>query len=176
MSQLESLIASAGESELLDSLSYQLPPSNTSVTTRKNACRAYPQGLTSLCPAGTKHTRIKLAGTEWVDTPTVRMVFTIKNEDSNHKLVPLCGGWGALQQVFLRSNGVELDNIQYFNRYVQQFLWNQSDMATQWGWLGIESGYSSVPVGGNQPFRPKPVTIPAGGSLTVMFQIGRAHV
>ena len=62
-----------------------------------------------------------------MDASSVRLQYTI-NETANANakaLVPFTGPWGAWSQVYLRSNGVELDNIPSYNRFHHQYGWNQ---------------------------------------------------
>ena len=171
MSSLESLIATAGEAPMSSQLSYALAPADTSVVDRKQHCRAYPTGVSTLSPSGTRQCIIRLGGDDFVDASSVRLQFTINNLDSTNKLSPTTGGWGCIQQIFLRSGGVELDNVPYYNRFHTQYMFNQLSQAEQWGVSGICGGMSAVATS-SSAFRPKPGTIPAGKSLTVSFPLG----
>ena len=113
MSALESMIAShpSGEAQIHSSLSYELPAPSTAIVDRKQHVRAYPSSASSLSFSGTKTVRIRLGGEEFIDPSSIRIMFTIKNESSTGILQPLVGPWGVWQQAYLRSNGVELDNI-----------------------------------------------------------------
>ena len=139
MSALESLIAVSGEAPQLDTLDFSLPPANTAVVDRRQHVRAYPTSASTLSPTGTRTVRIRLGGDDFVDASSVRIQYTI-NETANSlgkKLVPFCGPWGAWSQVYLRSNGVELDNIPQYGRFHQQYGWNQLGMLEQFGEAGI---------------------------------------
>ena len=139
MSALESLIAVSGEAPQLDTLDFSLPPANTAVVDRRQHVRAYPTSASTLSPTGTRTVRIRLGGDDFVDASSVRIQYTIK-ETANavgKKLVPFCGPWGAWSQVYLRSNGVELDNIPQYGRFHQQYGWNQLGMLEQFGEAGI---------------------------------------
>ena len=171
MSQLESLIATAGEAPLLQALDYSLAPSSTAIISRRTHLRAYPTSASTFTPTGTKICRIRLGGDDYVDASTVRLQFTINNLDASNKLVPLTGAWGVWQQVYLRSGGTEIDSIPYYNRYHSQYMFNHATQAEQWGWMGIEGGMSTVAVSGGGTFRPQPGTIPAAKSLTVMHPL-----
>ena len=171
MSQLDALIATSGESPLGQELTYALAPANTSIVDRKTHVRAYPTSASTLTPTGTKTCRIRLGGDDFIDASTVRLQFTINNLDGTNKLLPLTGGWGCVQQIFLRSGGTELDSIPYYNRFHTQYMYNQITQAEQWGATGITGGFSAVPTATGS-FRPKPGTIPANGSLTVIFPLG----
>ena len=93
-------------------LMYELPAPSTAVVDRQQHVRAYPSSATSLTLTGTKTIRIRIGGEGFVDPSSIRLMFTIKNEGTG-TLRPYVGPWGLWQQAFLRSNGVELDNIPY---------------------------------------------------------------
>ena len=168
MSSLDSLIAQAGEAPLSAGLNYELPQTNTSVTSRKQHIRAYPTSASSLTPGGTKTARIRLGGDDFLDTSSVRLMYTIANK-SQQALKPLGGPWGTWAQVFLRSNGVEMDNQPNYGRFAQQFLWDYLSQAEQYaeaGLCGMHGSWASSQI------RPKVGIIPAGGSYTVMHKLG----
>ena len=139
MSALESLIAVSGEAPQLDTLDFSLPPANTAVVDRRQHVRAYPTSASTLSPTGTRTVRIRLGGDDFVDASSVRLQYTIREtaNNSGKKLVPFCGPWGAWSQVYLRSNGVELDHIPQYGRFHQQYGWNQLGMLEQFGEAGI---------------------------------------
>ena len=103
-----------------------------------------------------------------MDASSVRIQYTIK-ETANavgKKLVPFCGPWGAWSQVYLRSNGVELDNIPQYGRFHQQYGWNQLGMLEQFGEAGIAGlGGSWVDA------TPTMGTIAPNGSFTVIHKV-----
>jgi hypothetical protein len=112
MSALESMIASnpSGEAPIHPALAYELPAPQTAIVDRKQCCRAYPSSASSLSFTGTRTVRIRIGGEDFIDPSSIRIMFTIKNE-ANGTLRPYVGPWGVWQQAYLRSNGVELDNI-----------------------------------------------------------------
>ena len=121
MSALESLIATGGEAPMLDSLDFTLPPASTAVVDRRQHVRAYPTSASTLSPGGTRTVRLRLGGDDFVDASSIRIMFTINNLDSAKPLIPLTGPWGLWSQAYLRSNGVELDNIPSYGRFHQQY-------------------------------------------------------
>ena len=168
MSALESLIAVSGEAPQLDTLDFSLPPANTAVVDRRQHVRAYPTSASTLSPTGTRTVRIRLGGDDFVDASSVRIQYTIK-ETANavgKKLVPFCGPWGAWSQVYLRSNGVELDNIPQYGRFHQQYGWNQLGMLEQFGEAGI-SGLGGSWVDAT----PTMGTIAPNASFTVIHKV-----
>ena len=100
MSALESLIATSGEAPMIDSLDFSLPPASTAVTDRRQHIRAYPTSASTLTPTGTRTCRIRLGGDDFIDPGSVRLQFTIKNEDNVNALTPTCGPWGFWAQLF----------------------------------------------------------------------------
>ena len=162
MSALESLIATSGEAPMIDSLDFSLPPASTAVTDRKQHLRAYPTSASTLTPNGTRTCRIRLGGDDFVDPSSVRLQFTIVNGDNTNPLQPWGGPWTFWQQLFERSNGVELTNIPYYGRFHQQYGWNQISMAEQYGEAGICGMAGHAPGIGN---------IPGGGRYTVMHRL-----
>ena len=167
MSSLESLIAVVGEAPLIDSLDFTLTPASTSVVDRRQAVRAYPTSASTLSPTGTRTVRIRLGGDDFVDASSIRLVYTINETGQAHPLVPLSGPWGVWSQVYLRSNGVETDNIPYYGRFHQQYGFNQLSMLEQFGEAGI-CGMAGSGMATNQPTLG---VIAAGGSYTVMHKM-----
>ena len=172
MSSLESLIAIAGEAPLIDSLDFTLPPASTSVVDRRQAVRAYPTSASTLTPSGTRTVRIRLGGDDFVDASSIRIVYTInETKGSTGPLTPVSGPWGMWSQVYLRSNGVELDNIPYYGRFHQQFGWNQLSMLEQFGEAGICGMAGSWVSDANKGNQPALGTIAANGSYTVIHKM-----
>jgi hypothetical protein len=95
MSQLESVLAVAGEAPAMSELSYTLPASNTAIVDRKQHLRAYPTSSSTLSPNGNRHFRIRLGGDDFVDSSSIRLQYTIENLDGTNALKPLTGPWGA---------------------------------------------------------------------------------
>ena len=134
---------------------------------RKQHVRAYPSSASSLSFAGTKTVRIRLGGEDFIDPSSIRIMFTIKNESSTGLLQPLVGPWGCLQQAYLRSSGVELDNIPYYNRFHTQFGFNHLQREEQLAVSNEGLGSSRVDEWGHM----EAGDIPAGASLTVMHRL-----
>ena len=168
MSALESLIATSGEAPMLDSLDFTLPPASTAVVDRRQICTAYPTSASTLTPTGTRTCRIRLGGDDFIDASSVRIQYTI-NELGNKPLRPFAGPWGAWSQVYLRSNGVELDNIPQYGRFHQQYGWNQLGMLEQFGEAGICGMGGSYAT--NSLNNPAMGSIAANGSFTVIHKM-----
>jgi hypothetical protein len=170
MSSLESMLASSGEAPVHPALNYELPAVSTAIIDRKQHCRAYPSSASSLNLANTRTVRIRLGGEDFIDVSSIRLMFTIKNDNSTHYLYPTTGPWGVWQQCYLRSGGQELDNIPYYNRWHTQYGFNQLSRAEQFGSVGVEGLHmSKVDAAGT--FRPETGDINANGSITVMHRL-----
>lgn len=113
------MIANTGEAPMHPSLTYELPAPSTAVVDRKQSCRAYPSSASSLSLDNTRTVRIRIGGEDFVDPSSIRLMFTIKN-GADGVLRPVTGPFGVWQQAYLRSSGVEIDNIPYYNRWHQQ--------------------------------------------------------
>ena len=166
MSALESLIAASGESNLQDGLDFSLPPSSTAIVDKQTSCRAYPTSASSLSPTGTRTCRIRLGGDSFVDPSTVRLRYTIVNNDSAKKLAPISGPWACWSLVRELVNGVESANIPIYGRLHEQFGWRlltteQQHSEAMYGW---HSSYDGSP-------HPSPGFLNPGASLTVSHKL-----
>ena len=154
---------------MIDSLDFVLPPASTAVVDRRQHVRAYPTSASTLTPTGTRTVRIRLGGDDFVDASSIRLQYTI-NETANvanHSLVPWSGPWGAWSQVYLRSNGVELDNIPQYGRFHQQYGWNQLSQEQQFG----EAGIAGIAGSWNANGTPSLGTVAPGASFTVLHKV-----
>jgi hypothetical protein len=94
-------------------------------------------------------------------------MFTIKNESGTGTLRPFVGPWGIWQQAFLRSAGVELDNIPYYNRFHTQYGFHQLSREDQ-----IAVGNEGLGSNLLDPYNfYEAGDIAAGQSLTVMHKL-----
>ena len=154
---------------MIDSLDFSLPPSSTAVTDRRQHCRAYPTSASTLTPNGTRTCRIRLGGDDFVDPHSVRLQFTIVNGDNAYPLQPWGGPWCFWQQLFERSNGVELSNIQHYGRFHSQYGFNQLTMAEQFGEAALCGMNGSW--GDGSSMQPRMGNVPASGQYTVMHRL-----
>ena len=165
MSALESLIAAGGEANLLESLSYDLPPASTAVVDRKQNCRAYPTSASTLGTNGTKTCRLRLGGNDFVDPATIRLMYTLTNTHATAPLCPTVGPWGPWGLMRLLSNGVELDSIPNMARHQELFAWRllTTEQQASEGVYGWHSAWNGTP-------QPAPGQLAAGDSITVSFK------
>ena len=171
MSALESLIATSGEAPLLDALDFSLPPSSTAVVDRRQHVKAYPTSASSPTPAGTRTVRIRLGGDDFIDPSSIRLQYTVRNLDGTNPMSPQTGPWGMWSQVYLRSGGVELDNIPQYGRFHHQYGWNHLSQLEQFGEAGISGFAGSWATGNVQSNSPEFGGINANGSYTVMHKL-----
>jgi hypothetical protein len=165
MSALESLIAAGGEANLLESLSFDLPPASTAIVDRKQGCRAFPTSASTLVPNGTKTCRIRLGGNDFVDPSTIRIMYTLTNTDGSKILCPAVGPWGPFGLVRLLSNGTEIDNIPSYHRFHELHGWRlltteQQAAEAVYGWHSAANGTP----------HPTPGQLPASASITCSFK------
>jgi hypothetical protein len=74
-------------------------------------------------------------------------------------------------QVYLRSGGVELDNIPQYGRFHQQYGWNHLSMLEQFGEAGISGFGGSWSTGNVQTNRPDTGGINANQAYTVLHKM-----
>ena len=174
MSSLESMISTAGEAPMIDSLDFSLPPASTSIVDRKQNLREYPTSASTLSSTGgTRTCKIRLGGDDFVEASSIRLQYTITEKGGVLPLIPESGPWGAFGQVYLRSNGQELDNIPYYGRFHQQFGWNQLSQLEQFGEAGIcgMGGSWATASGDTLSNRPAMGTIAKSTSYTVIHKM-----
>ena len=155
----------------MNELDFTLPPSNTAIVDRKQHVRAYPTSSSTLTPGSNRIFRVRLGGDDFIDSSSIRLMYRITNLDGTNALRPLTGPWGAWSQLYLRSNGVELDNIPMYGRFHQmhghallpfQEQWAESSICGMGGSWATTGTPSNVPAVG---------TIAANGSYTVMHKV-----
>ena len=152
------------------SLMYELPSPSTAVVDRKQHVRFYPSSASSLSLTGTRTFRIRIGGEDFIDPNSVRLQYTIQHAGTIMQgMQPLTGPWGAWSQMYCRSNGVELDNIPNYNRFHQQFGWNQLTRAEQFGSVGVEGFHVAAQTPDND-FKPR-VGVIGARPITVMHRL-----
>ena len=154
---------------MLDSLDFTLPPASTACVDRRQHVRAYPTSASTLTPTGTRTVRLRLGGDDFIDPASIGVMYAIKETGGANPLIPSTGPWGAWSQVYLRSNGVELDNIPQYGRFHQQYGWSQLSMLEQFGEASICGMGGSWGNGANN--QPQMGYIGANVSYTVMHKM-----
>ena len=90
MSGFEMMVATSGES-LLESLQFKLPDSSNFVTRRRSRTW-YPTGDSTCSPTGTRTVRFLIAGNDWLDLSSMRVVQTVRNLHTTRALNPRTDG------------------------------------------------------------------------------------
>jgi len=111
-------IANSIEDKLIDGLSFKLNPGASYVVERKSVTY-HPQGSNIYKPsAGTKLIRILLAGDNWLDPPTFRVMFDANEDDqtAGKSLRPLGGPWCFFRRMRVLCAGQLVGDIMDYNR------------------------------------------------------------
>jgi hypothetical protein len=111
-------LASGIEDKLIDGLSFKLNPGASYVTDRRSVTY-HPQRSNIYKPlAGTKLIRILLTGDDWLDPSTLRIMFTLNNDetDTAKKLRPLSGPWCFFRRMRILAAGQLVEDIDNYNR------------------------------------------------------------
>ena len=149
-----------------------MPPASTAIVDRRQHKRAFPTSASTLgYTQGTKTVRLRIGGDAFVDPHSIRLMFTIVNQDATNALSFQTGPWGVWGQVYLRSSGVEIDSILAYGRHHQMFLWNHLSQAEQFGEAGITGLHGSW-LAGTPLNIPRLGTIAASQRYTVMHKLG----
>ncbi len=120
---MENLTNSA-EEVLIDSLSFKLPSSGQYVTDRRS-CTFHTEGSNSYSAnAGTKVIRFRLAGDQWLDPSTLRIMFDVVNSDADpatKKLRPIGRAHAFFRRLRVSVRGQIIEDIDNYNRVCELF-------------------------------------------------------
>ena len=109
-------MANGIEDKLIDGLSFKLNPGASYVTDRRSVTY-HPQGSNIYKPiAGTKLIRILLTGDNWLDPSTLRIMFTLNNDETAKNLRPLSGPWSFFRRMRILAAGQLVEDIDQYNR------------------------------------------------------------
>ena len=110
-------IANGVEDKLIDGLSFKLHPGASYVTDRRSVTY-HPQGSNIYKPsAGTKLIRILLTGDNWLDPSTLRVQFTINNDETVTKNLYVLGGPHCFfRRMRILCAGQLVEDIDQYNR------------------------------------------------------------
>ena len=110
-------IANGIEDKLIDGLSFKLHPGASYVTDRRSVTY-HPQGSNIYKPsAGTKLIRILLTGDNWLDPSTLRVQFTINNDETVTKNLYVLGGPHCFfRRMRILCSGQLVEDIDQYNR------------------------------------------------------------
>ena len=155
----------------MNELDFTLPASNTAIVDRKQHVRAYPTSSSTLVPGGNRTFRVRLGGDDFVDSSSIRLMYRITNTDGTNALKPLTGPWGAWSQLYLRSNGVQLDDIPMYGRFHEMHGFKLLPFTEQWTEASVCGMGGSWAANGTPSNVPAIGTIAANGSFTVIHKV-----
>jgi len=113
--------ANSTEDYLIDGLSFKLSPGASYVTNRRSVT-FFPSGSDSYSPsAGVKVIKIKLNGTDWLDPSTVKVMFTLTNNDGSNALSFLSDPHSFFRRMRIMCGGQVVEDIDDYNRVCEMF-------------------------------------------------------
>lgn len=114
--------AQSVEDYLIDALSFKLKPGASYITNRRSVSY-FPVGGNQYSVAGVKVIKILLTGDQWLDPSTVRLQFTVLNNDANaaHLLRVVSGPWSFFRRVRILAGGQILEDMDDYNRIHEMF-------------------------------------------------------
>jgi hypothetical protein len=114
--------ANAIEDFLIDSLNFKLSPTASYVTERKALCIIAIGGLDYQPTGGTRLIRIPISDSQgWLDPSTVRIVYTLVNNDATYKLCTVAGPWTAFRRARCLYNSVVCEDLDFYGRVHEMF-------------------------------------------------------
>ena len=111
-------MANSVEDYLIDGLSFKLNPGASYVAERRSVSY-FPSGSNIYqAGSGARVIRVNLTGEGWLDPSTVRVQFTLVNNDTtaNKALRVISGPWSFFRRARCLVGGAIVDDIDYYNR------------------------------------------------------------
>ena len=113
------LVISGGEDSLLESLSFDLPPSSSYIQNRRYVSY-YPSGASTYAPNGVRVMRFNLVGEGWLDPDSLRITGKLANTGAN--VLQLADGpHSMIQRAKLSIAGTVVEDLDQYNRNHQLF-------------------------------------------------------
>jgi hypothetical protein len=111
-------MASSVEDYLIEGLSFKLNPGASYVTDRRSVSYFTAGSNIYQSGSGARVIRINLTGEGWLDPSTVRLSYTlVNNETTPAKILrPISGPWGFFRRARCLVGGAIVDDIDYYNR------------------------------------------------------------
>ena len=111
-------MANSVEDYLIDGLSFKLNPGASYVTDRRSVNYFAAGSNVYTSSSGARLIRINLTGDGWLDPATIRVAFTLVNNNAvpGALLRPLTGGWGFFRRARCLVGGTIVDDVDYYNR------------------------------------------------------------
>ena len=110
------------EDLLVDGLSFKLRQGASYITNRRSVTY-YPHGGNQYSPTGVKVIKLMLTGSDWLDPSTLRMMFDLRNTDTNpaHLQYPISGPWCFFRRLRILCGGQMVEDIDYYNHVHELF-------------------------------------------------------
>ena len=111
-------MANTAEDLLIDSFQFKIPPGASYVTDRRTISYFTAGSNIYQSGSGTKIIRINLTGDGWLDPSSIRLHYTLVNNNSTtgHMLRTIGGPWSFFRRVRCLIGGALIDDIDYYNR------------------------------------------------------------
>ena len=110
-------MASSVEDYLIEGLSFKLNPGASYVTDRRSVSYFTAGSNIYQSGSGARVIRINLTGEGWLDPSTVRLSYTlVNNEGASKVLRPLSGPWSFFRRARCLVGGAIVDDVDYYNR------------------------------------------------------------
>ena len=111
-------MANTAEDLLIDSFQFKIPPGASYVTDRRTISYFTAGSNIYQSGSGTKIIRINLTGDGWLDPSSIRLHYTLVNNDTGAgKFLRTVGGpWSFFRRVRCLIGGALIDDIDYYNR------------------------------------------------------------
>jgi hypothetical protein len=111
-------MANTAEDLLIDSFQLKIPPGASYVTDRRAISYFTASSNIYQSGSGTKIIRINLTGDGWLDPSSIRLHYTLVNNDTGAgKFLRTVGGpWSFFRRVRCLIGGALIDDIDYYNR------------------------------------------------------------
>ena len=168
-------MASSVEDYLIEGLSFKLNPGASYVTDRRSVSFFTAGSNIYQSGSGARVIRINLTGEGWLDPSTVRLSYTlVNNEGTTAKFLrPLSGPWSFFRRARCLVGGAIVDDIDYYNR-VHEMLhiltseanrdndelegfgsrWDNDEF---WGKWSGNTNFGEIPPNGNRSVTFKPL-------------------
>ena len=119
--------ANSSEDYLIEGLSFKLAQGASYVTNRRSVS-FFPSGSDAYGPtSGTKVIKIRLNGTDWLDPSTVKIMFSLKNDDTANDLHFLSGPHAFFRRMRIVCGGQIVEDIDDYNKVCEMFNILQSE-------------------------------------------------
>ena len=111
-------LANTAEDLLIDSFQFKIPPGASYVTERRSISYFTAGSNIYQSGSGTKIIRINITGDGWLDPGSIRLHYTLVNNDTGAGkfLRPVGGPWSFFRRVRCLIGGAIIDDIDYYNR------------------------------------------------------------